>query len=97
MTQWSVVRWQAARGALVWREWEGQLVVRNARSGSTHLLSPSGTKVLLGLIGSEHGLEIAEIASQLFELRDGGTEEMAGLEALLAEFEKLGLAEPECA
>ena len=94
--QRSVVRWRAARNALVWRQWEDQLVVRNARSGSTHLLSPSGTRVLLALIRAEDGLEVAEMASQLFELDDGEAEEIAGLETLLAEFQKLGLAEPAC-
>jgi PqqD family protein of HPr-rel-A system len=97
MTQRSVTRWRAAHGALIWREWEGQLVVRNARSGSTHLLSPSGTTVLLALIRAGCGMDVSELALQHFGVKSIDSEEGVGLVAVLEKLEELGLVEPAAA
>lgn len=74
----SSVCWHCPTGALTWRELEGELVVRNARTGSTHLLDPFAAAVLRALI---------EADPDLFERLD-----RTNVEAVLSEFERLGLA-----
>jgi hypothetical protein len=82
------LRWSSvSRDALAWRELEHSLVVRNAHSGNTHLLEPPASRVLLALIDADHGLPLAELATRLRE------DSAATIEALLAEFQRLGLAE----
>lgn len=78
---------------LIWRELDEELVVRNARTGNTHLLEPLAAEVLRTLLESEAGLSALELVSRL---RDGeGTEDEweTSIEAVLSEFERLGLAE----
>jgi hypothetical protein len=65
--------------ALIWRELDGELVVRNARTGSTHLLDPFAAAVLRALIHAD---------PDPFERLD-----RSKVEAVLNEFERLGLVE----
>ena len=118
--------------AIVWREWDGEFVVRNERSGSSHLLGPLAGRVLQIFLDAKGGLRVADIAVKLAaawpnefgptaewrnefgptaEWRNefGPTAEWpnefgptadasdvdAAIEAVLAEFHRLGLAEPE--
>lgn len=87
-------RWQAVPcKQLARRELDGELVVRNARTGSTHLLEPLAGEILHALIESETRMSIPELVSLLRD--EGGTEDewVRAVEAALSEFERLGLAE----
>ena len=89
-------RWRAVpREALAVREWDGEFIVRNDLSGSTHLLAEGPARVLFALCESEAG---ATIHDMLLKLNGEGyvvdeREWIADLEAILSEFERLGLAE----
>jgi PqqD family protein of HPr-rel-A system len=83
--------------AITWREWDGEFVVRNERSGSTHLLGPLAGAVLRVLLEAEAGLCVAEIASRLKDPPSAasGSSLNAAIDEILSEFRRLGLAEPE--
>jgi PqqD family protein of HPr-rel-A system len=82
--------------ALVWREWEGELAVRNERTGSTHLLGPLAGSVLQLLMLAEPGLSVAELAARLRDnLPPGSLQSEAAIDEVLAEFRRLGLAESD--
>ena len=92
------LRWHTVpRSDLIWRELDDDLVVLNARSGSTHLLEPLAAEVLLTLADADAGMSITDIVARL---RDGAaadetSEWFSAVEAVLSEFRRLGLAEPE--
>jgi hypothetical protein len=65
-------------------------VVRHAVTGDTHLLSSTGRSVFLALVRSERAMTVAELAQELAIWEDADTS--GPLEAVLAEFERLGLA-----
>lgn len=83
--------------AIAWREWDGEYVVRNERSGSTHLLGPLGGRVLQVLLQADTALSVADIAAAVDDPSDivAAPDRYAAIDAVLAEFERLGLAEPE--
>jgi DNA-binding IclR family transcriptional regulator len=60
--------------------------VRNAASGSTHLLGALAGKVLLAMIEAPASLTLGELAARLGN--DSST-----VQDVLTEFERLGLAE----
>jgi PqqD family protein of HPr-rel-A system len=98
MLQSSARRWRSvAPDAIVWREWDGEFVVRNECSGSSHLLAPLAGRVLQVLLGADGALGVADIAATLsHELAAAdATDSYAAIDAVLAEFKRLGLAEPE--
>jgi len=80
---------------LLWRVWEGQAVVRNARTGSIHLLSPCATKVFTALVTSTSAVLLSDLARQCIEEVGEETSNIAALTEVLTEFERLGLAEPQ--
>ncbi len=83
--------------ALTWRELDGELLVRNACSGSTHLLEPFAGEVLRILLEANAGMSIPDLVARL--RGDTAAEDIsewsAAIEAVLSEFQRLGLAEPE--
>ena len=83
--------------AIVWREWNGEFVVRNERSGSTHLLGPLAGGVLRALLEAEAVLNVAEIAARLNDPPSAASDPAlhAAIEEVLSDFRRLGLAEPE--
>jgi PqqD family protein of HPr-rel-A system len=92
------LRWHTVpRSDLIWRELDGDLVVRNARSGSTHLLEPLAGDVLRALAEADAGMSILDLVACLQD--DAGTDEtsawVSAIEAILSEFRRIGLAEPE--
>jgi len=94
----STLRWHTVPPEdLTWRELDGELVVRNARSGSTHLLEPLAGEVLRALLEAEDGMTISDLVAQLREdtATEGVSEWLAAVESVLSEFQRLGLAEPE--
>ena len=88
------MRWQlASPDALAWRELEGEIVVRNAQTGSTHLLEPLATEVFRLLVARSEGLSIEELVAALRVEGDADDEWYARVQTVLAEFKRLGLAE----
>jgi len=88
----SAVRWHTvSRQALTLREFDEELVVRNAATGSTHLLQPLAAEVLTLLMETGDGMTAAQLAASLGDEGGGG---IAAMEELLQEFKRLGLAEP---
>jgi PqqD family protein of HPr-rel-A system len=86
--------WRAVpRAQLSWQELDGELVVRNSRSGSTHLLEPFAADVLRLLVESAHGMTVEELAQRLRDDTAPPDEWLAAAETLLTQFERLGLAE----
>ena len=81
------MRWRCVPAEdLVWRELDGELAVRNAASGSTHLLGALAAEVLQAMIEAHSGLTIGELAARVG--KDTST-----VQEVITEFERLGLAE----
>jgi predicted transcriptional regulator len=70
----------------VWRELDGELAVRNAASGSTHLLGALASEVLQTMIDANSGFTIGELAARVGK-------EASTVQEVMTEFERLGLAE----
>lgn len=87
-------RFTVSHNELDWRELDGQLAVRNSRSGSTHLLEPLAGEVLRELLRARAGMTTEDLVARLADENDAREEWLAAIEAVLAEFERLGLAEP---
>lgn len=97
MSSPSALRWRSVSpDAIAWREWGGEFVVRNERSGSTHLLAPLAGSVLQVLLEADGALSVADIASGLGDPPAAAApDRYAAIDAVLSEFKRLGLAEPE--
>jgi len=98
MSMSSAPHWRSVPvDAIVWREWDGELVIRNERSGSTHLLGPLAGAVLRVLLGAEAALSAADIAARLDDPQNSAADPAlhAAVEEVLSEFRRLGLAEAE--
>jgi len=98
MSSPSALRWRSVPpDAIVWREWDGEFVVRNERSGSTHQLAPLAGSVLQVLLEAGGALSVADIAARLGDHLAAAPEpdQYAAIDAVLSEFKRLGLVEPE--
>jgi PqqD family protein of HPr-rel-A system len=74
------------------------MVVRNARTGSTHLLERFPAEVLRALMGADGPMSVAELEARLHQRAAGdedGEQWSTAIEEVLNEFHRLGLAEPE--
>jgi hypothetical protein len=91
----SPLRWRSVpSSAIALHEWDGETVIRNERSGSSHLLGPLAGCVLQVLLKARIALGPAEIAAALHP-HPAATDDLAEIETVLSEFRRLGLAEPE--
>lgn len=89
-----MVGWQlVCIDLLSWRELDGEVVLRSAQTGSTHLLNPLASAVFCVLAGANAPLSVEEIHSGLRQYGEPEDEWYASIEAVLAEFRRLGLAE----
>jgi PqqD family protein of HPr-rel-A system len=93
------LRWSpVSPDALARRDFDGDIVVRNARTGSTHLLERFPAEVLRALMEAEGPLSVADLEARL-RLRcvrvDDDEQWSTAIEEVLSEFHRLGLAEPE--
>ena len=93
------MRWSTVSlDALARQDFDGDIVVRNARTGSTHLLEGLTAEVLRTLMQAEGPLSVADLEAQL-RLRCMRVEDdeqwSTAIEQVLNEFQHLGLAEPE--
>jgi len=84
-----------ASDAIVWHEWGEEFVVRNERSGSTHLLGALAGTVLQVLLEADHPLSIADIATRLDNqlATPADSTLLAAIHEVLVEFDRLELAE----
>src|SRR5512139_4015495 len=88
-------RWRiAAPAALTWREWDGEYVVRDERTGNTHLLDARAGSVLACLVAKSAGMSVAQIAAA-FPAVSGNVQFDSDIEAVLFELERIGLATAE--
>jgi PqqD family protein of HPr-rel-A system len=89
-TRW----WSAPGAALACREWNGEMVVFNQETGSTHLLDAFAGDVLRQLMACERGATVEELASALAHGQDAGEQQESeqAVTAVLAEFARLGVA-----
>jgi hypothetical protein len=97
MSSVSAPRWRSVPlGAIVWREWDGEFVVRNERSGSSHLLGTVAGTVLQVLLEAENALSVGEIATRLGNQQAAPADSplFAAINEVLVEFHRLELAEP---
>jgi PqqD family protein of HPr-rel-A system len=86
----------APAGALHWRRWDDadEMVVHDAASGSTHLLSPAAAEVLLALLDSRAPQDAAQLAQRLLPGDDGAApleDDVRALQSLLFELARLDL------
>ena len=98
MSSSSALRWRSVSpDAIAWREWDGEFVVRNERSGSTHQLAPLAGSVLQVLLEADGARSAAELAAGLegHPAAANAPDRKAAIDAVLSEFKRLGLAEPE--
>lgn len=87
------MRWRGLPGeGLAWREFDDEAVVRNARTGSTHLLEALPAEILRILSAADRPLTAAEVADRLGD-NDGAWAH--AIEEVLNDFQRLGLAERE--
>jgi PqqD family protein of HPr-rel-A system len=93
----SAPRWRSVRpDAIALSEWDGEFVVRNECSGSTHLLGLLAGRVLQILLEANGPLDVAAIADRIVGSSGiPASEEHDPIDAVLAEFKRLGLAESE--
>ena len=98
MSSPSTLRWRSApRDAIVWREWNDEVVVRSERSGSTHLLGPLAGRILRVLLQAPRAMSVEDIADRLGERQQAADDPdwYAAIDAVLSEFQRLGLVEAE--
>ena len=98
MSSVSAPRWRSVSpDAIVWREWDGEFVVRNERSGSSHLLGTLAGEVLQVLLHADCALNGADIAARLGKehVVTADADRRAAIDVVLSEFHRLGLAVPE--
>jgi hypothetical protein len=97
MSSASAPQWRCVPpDAIVWREWDCEVVVRNERSGSSHLLGPLAGRVLQVLLEADNALGVEAIAARLGDPQTGeaDVDGCAAIDEVLAEFHRLELAEP---
>jgi len=90
-------RWRGIpQQVFAWREWDGEFVVLDLRSGDIHLLSTFAGMVLLKLSAAQSPRTVGELARQLETATDYSDADCAAaIEAILADFHRLELAELE--
>ena len=81
---------------LVWREWEGDFVVFNEETGSTHLLRSEAASILRRLGEVPDGIAAEALAEGLSGRPAGlsAVDRVSAIEDALRDFARLGLARP---
>jgi hypothetical protein len=78
-------------GAVRWRRWDDDIVLRVESTASTHLLSPAGSCVFALLADHPEGLSMPLLAAALLD--SAGPADLASLQALLLDLAQLGVLE----
>lgn len=90
--------WVDGAGSVEWREWGDDCVVYHGNAAKTHLLSASAGAVLRALLSQRGPVPVGALFNRLLGSVDGQpTEPMSGdedqaLNAILSDFERIGLA-----
>ena len=96
MSPSSALHWRSVpTDAIAWHKWDGEFVVRNERTGSTHLLGPLAGRVLQALLEADGTRSAAELEAGLGDQPAAASDGNVAIDAVLSEFQRLGLAEPE--
>jgi len=96
-------RWAVPESEVLdWHEWGDEFVVRVAGRGETHLLSPTAGSVLLALLADCSGLTLEDLYAKACEQELGAgptmtPDERNAMRAIVADFERLGMASPRSA
>jgi hypothetical protein len=86
------LRWHTVSPELIsCRELDGELVVRNAQTGNTHLLSPLASEVLRILLDSNETMTSADIADRVRGDEAGDPQLPVAVAELLPRLERQGL------
>jgi hypothetical protein len=92
------VRWQIAASEVIdWREWGDEFVVRVASRSETHLLDAAAGSILLVLLAERAALTVDAMYERATDGAESSAEssmtaaERQSLQAILAEFERLGI------
>jgi PqqD family protein of HPr-rel-A system len=92
------LRWSSlSADAIAWREFDGVIVVRNARTGSTHLLERFPAQVLRTLMAADGPMNVPELEARLrlpAPSDEDGAQWSTAIEEVLRDFNRLGLVEP---
>lgn len=91
-------RWRAVPpSALASREWDAEVVVYNDRTANTHLLDEFAAAILRELCVTDAGMAVGDLADALTKDPAGAATSglTAAITAVLAEFDRLGLARAE--
>ena len=89
------MRWRLSAESLAWHDLDGEIVVRNTATGSTHLLAESAGEVFRLLSESRDDLTLQDVAARLTAAGLPEDECYAYAQAALEEFKRLGLAETD--
>ena len=88
------MRWQlVSREALTYRDLDGERVVYNASTGSTHLFEPLAAELLDALLGADGELSLDELIERVALAGSPSQQWRAAIETVLHDFERLGIAE----
>ena len=92
------MRWRAvAENAQAWRDWDGEVVVFNPKTGGTHLLGDLASEVFRRLVAADGGATVEALAADLTD--DPSAAENArwtgAVGEVLSDFARLGLAQPD--
>jgi PqqD family protein of HPr-rel-A system len=89
------LRWRIPDAkSLAWHELDDELVLRNDVTGSTHLLDSLSAELLLTLVRAKTPLSSDELAGMLAAEGEPPQEIAPSIEAMLSEFQRMGIAEP---
>lgn len=91
----ATLRWRLPAGAeLLWQSWDSETIVFNALSGQTHLLDALSAATLKEI--ERDPATVDELARRLAERFGIGSDDLPErLAVVCAQFDELGLAEPE--
>jgi len=89
------VRWRLTSVSLAWHDLDGEIVVRNTVTGSTHLVDESAGEVFRLLAATKDGMTLQDLAAQVAAAGLPEHECYACAKAALQEFQRLGLAETD--
>jgi PqqD family protein of HPr-rel-A system len=90
----AAVKWQVVPADLVyWREWDGENVVYNDRTGNTHLLDRLAGLVLRRLTESDAARSVAELAESIgqSEAIEPDAVLIEAVQVVLTDLERIGL------
>ena len=91
-------RWSIPESEVIdWHEWGDEFVVRVVGRAETHLLSPAAGSVLLALLDTRSGLTIEGLYAKACQPEHGDSpamteDERNAMRAIVADFERLGMA-----